>query len=62
MQYCLADVGILAQSGNGRGAPSTANGGAVFKYEGQSYFQLDESLNIRTLLKGEEGLLFKEWI
>lgn len=48
MFYCLADVGIL-QSDRGK---SPTIEGTVFKYEGLNYVQLDESLNVKILLKG----------
>lgn len=48
MHYCLADIAILRSVV----ASVEGTGGATFKYQGQNYFQLDESLNVKTFLKG----------
>lgn len=47
MHYCLADIAILRSVV----ASVEGTGGATFKYQGQNYFQLDDSLNVKTFLK-----------
>lgn len=44
MQYCLADIAILRSD--------VSKEGTTFKHLGQNYFQLDETLNVKALLKG----------
>ncbi|XP_062553658.1 E3 ubiquitin-protein ligase SHPRH [Armigeres subalbatus] len=43
MQYCLADIAILRNE--------SSKDGTTFKYEGKNYFQLNESLNVKALLR-----------
>ncbi|XP_029716556.2 E3 ubiquitin-protein ligase SHPRH [Aedes albopictus] len=43
MQYCLADIAILRSD--------VSKEGTTFKHLGQNFFQLDETLNVKALLK-----------
>ncbi|XP_055627280.1 E3 ubiquitin-protein ligase SHPRH [Toxorhynchites rutilus septentrionalis] len=51
MEYCLADIGILRSKSVKDGVLDESLGKQLFKYNRESYQQLDESLDIKALLR-----------
>lgn len=52
MEYCLADVGILRNKRMGSIVLDETFKGQLFKYNRESYQQVNESLDIKSFLRG----------